>query len=195
MYGLSTLAVLATIASSAVAALNNTGEYRLKTELKPHQRNKRLFENLYVYSYHTGAGLGDAIFTRNASAAPVGFLNATNTSTAEAPNYVQKFDLGTQFPWSMNLALADTAYSGWQPVRIDAGAGGSSRGDGDGFFINSTGLQWNSSPGGDPALDAFGGWIVCDWWHGVPQLFFRLSSYDLPLPASCADIYLRPEYI
>lgn len=46
MYGLSTLAVLATIASSAVAALNNTGEYRLKTELKPHQRNKRLFENL-----------------------------------------------------------------------------------------------------------------------------------------------------
>lgn len=117
----------------------------------------------------------------------------------------------------MNLALADTAYSGWQPVRIDAGAGGSSRGDGEGFFINSTGLQWNSSPGGDPALDAFGGWIVCDWWHGkpgirtfsfdrlmltlsflqsgVPQLFFRLAYYDLPLPASCADVYLRPEYI
>jgi len=46
MYGLSTLAVLATMASSAVAALNDTGEYRLKTELKPHQRNKRLFENL-----------------------------------------------------------------------------------------------------------------------------------------------------
>ena len=46
MYGLSTLAVLATFASSAVAALNDTGKYRLKTELKPHQRNKRLFENL-----------------------------------------------------------------------------------------------------------------------------------------------------
>ena len=59
---------------------------------------------------------------------------------------------------SMNLALADTAYSGWQPVRIDAGAGESSRGINDGFFINSTGLQWNSSPGRDPALDAFGGW-------------------------------------
>jgi hypothetical protein len=117
----------------------------------------------------------------------------------------------------MNLALADTAYSGWQPVRIDAGAGDSSRGSGEGFFINSTGLQWNSAPGTNPARDAFGGWIICDWWHGrsqkmatcldgfdtdilssnlgVPQLFFRLSSYDLPLPASCADIYLRPEYI
>lgn len=65
------------------------------------------------------------------------------------------------------MALADTAYSGWQPVRIDAGAGGqSARGDGEGFFINSTGLQWNSAPGADPAIDAFNGWIVCDWWHG-----------------------------
>lgn len=114
---------------------------------------------------------------------------------------------------SMNLALADTAYSGWQPVRIDAGAGESSRGINGGFFINSTGLQWDSSPDSDIAPNAFGGWIVCDWWHGkpepyvcgngsstkvvtgVPQLFFRLSSYDSPLPSSCADIYLQPEYV
>ncbi|GAB7335683.1 hypothetical protein MBLNU13_g07993t1 [Cladosporium sp. NU13] len=172
MYGLSTLAVVATIASSAVAALNDTGEYRLKTELKPHQRNKRLFENLYVSSYHTGAGLSDATFVRNASIAAKGFLDATNTSTAEAPNYFQEFDLGTEFPWSLKLALSDTAYSGWQPVRIDAGAGGSSpRGEGDGFFINSTGLQWNSSPGSDSAPEAFGGWIICDWWHELGVLF------------------------
>jgi hypothetical protein len=46
MYGLSALAVLATIASTAVAALNDTSEYRLKSVLKPGQRNKRLFENL-----------------------------------------------------------------------------------------------------------------------------------------------------
>jgi hypothetical protein len=46
MYGLSKLVVLVSIASSALAALNDTGEYRLKSELKPHQRNKRLFENL-----------------------------------------------------------------------------------------------------------------------------------------------------
>jgi len=46
MYRISILAVLATIASTAAAALNDTSEYRLKTELKPGQRNKRLFENL-----------------------------------------------------------------------------------------------------------------------------------------------------
>jgi hypothetical protein len=67
----------------------------------------------------------------------------------------------------MRMAVGDTAYSTWQPVRIDAGYGGSSsRGDGDGFFINATGLQWSSTPGADSALDSFGGWIVCDWWHG-----------------------------
>jgi hypothetical protein len=46
MYGLLSLAVLASVASAAVAALNDTNEYRLKSELKPDQRNKRLFENL-----------------------------------------------------------------------------------------------------------------------------------------------------
>jgi hypothetical protein len=46
MYGLFSLAVLASVVSTAVAGLNDTNEYRLKTELKPHQRNKRLFENL-----------------------------------------------------------------------------------------------------------------------------------------------------
>lgn len=69
----------------------------------------------------------------------------------------------------MYLATSDTAYAGWQPVRIDAGYGGSSnRGNGEGFFTNSTGLQWSSNPG-DAALDTFGGWIICDWWHGKQQ--------------------------
>lgn len=63
----------------------------------------------------------------------------------------------------MLLAISDTAYSGWQPVRIDAGAGSSSRGLGEGFFINSTGLQWSSAPGANTSLDSFGGWIMCDW--------------------------------
>jgi hypothetical protein len=30
---------------------------------------------------------------------------------------------------------------------------------------------------------------------GVPQLFFRLAGYNTPLPKSCADIYLKPEYV
>lgn len=94
------------------------------------------------------------------------------------------------------MAQSDTPYSGWQPVRLDAGTGSSvARGEGEGFFINSTGLQWNSAPGGEPESDSYGGWILCDWWHSVPQLFFRVAYYETLLPNSCADVYLRPEYI
>lgn len=95
----STLLLLASMASLGLAALNTTQQYRLKSELKPGQRSKRLFENLYLYSYHTGAGLGDATFARNGSVGITGFLNATNTSTADAPSNIQEFDLGTEFPW------------------------------------------------------------------------------------------------
>lgn len=101
----SSLAVLASIASTAFAQLNDTGEYRLKTQVKPHQRGKGLYDNLYLISYHTGAGLSDATFARNASIGAKGFLNATNTSTADAPNYLQEFDLGSTFPWYALLHL------------------------------------------------------------------------------------------
>lgn len=98
MYSLSLIA-LASLATTALGALNNTLEYRLKTEVKPHQRGKRFYDSLYLYSYHTGAGLGDATFSRNSSLGIKGFLNPTNTSAPEAPNYVQEFDLGTEFAW------------------------------------------------------------------------------------------------
>jgi hypothetical protein len=119
----------------------------------------------------------------------------------------------------MYMDSTQVAYAGWQPVRIDLGYGGSAPGS-HGFFINSTGLQWNSSSGSSTASNQFNGWVVCDWWHGesttlrgdlyihdtitdssfsfvtgVPQLFFRLAGFNTPLPESCADVYLKVEYI
>jgi len=90
------------------------------------------------------------------------------------------------------MDYTQVAYSGWQPVRINLGYGGSDAGS-HGFFLNSTGLQWNSAVGSELAADSFNGWVVCDWWHGVPQLFARLKGYNTALPKSCADIYLKPE--
>lgn len=54
MYGFSTLALLASIASTVVAQQNETAEYRLKSEVKPNQTNQVLYEDLYITSYHTG---------------------------------------------------------------------------------------------------------------------------------------------
>lgn len=39
----------------------------------------------------------------------------------------------------------------------------------------------------------WGGWLVCDWWHNAPQLFWRYKYYtpeDYPAPSSCADVDL-----
>jgi hypothetical protein len=50
-------------------------------------------EGLYVFSYHTGAGLGDATLTPNISVASKGFLNGT----------YQQFDQNTTIPVAMVL--------------------------------------------------------------------------------------------
>jgi len=42
-------------------------------------------------------------------------------------------------------------YASWQPVQMNAGQGN------EGFFFNSTGLQYNSNPNG--TYNEFGGWI------------------------------------
>ena len=60
------------------------------------------------------------------------------------------------------MAEAVNFYAAWQPVRINVGGGSTSSDYGieTGFFINSTGLQWSSSPGNaGAAQDEFGGWL------------------------------------
>lgn len=52
-------------------------------------------EGLYVFSYHTGAGLGDAALTSNISIASKGFLNGT----------YQQFDQNTTIPVAMVLGI------------------------------------------------------------------------------------------
>ncbi len=41
----------------------------------------------------------------------------------------------------------------------------------------------------------FAGWLVCEWSHGVPQLFWKVSGLKEVRPASCADVDLVPEYV
>ena len=37
--------------------------------------------------------------------------------------------------------------------------------------------------------------IVCDWWHGVPQLFWRSDFSYFARPSSCAEVDLMPEFL
>ena len=73
--------------------------------------------------------------------------------------YNQEFDLGTSFPWMLEMATNTVFYSAWQPVRLNAG-GYSSDPSASGFFLNETGLQWSSTPDAPGASgDTFGGWL------------------------------------
>ncbi|OQO09593.1 hypothetical protein B0A48_04995 [Cryoendolithus antarcticus] len=159
----SILPVLAALPS--IFAQNATSPtYKLRADLKPGQPDKIAYDGVYLSSYHTGAGLNDAVFYSKDPADGI-------------------------FPWSMLMALNTATYAAWEPVRIDAGEGGiSARGWGDGFSINGTGLQWSSST--TEETNSFAGWMV----HSEPQLFFRLKYYNHTTPASCADVYLCPEY-
>lgn len=60
---LSTL--IAAAFSQADGIKNTTQEYYLKTKLKPNQRGKARYDGLYLQTYHTGAGLSDAVLTKH----------------------------------------------------------------------------------------------------------------------------------
>jgi len=125
---------------------------------------------LYVYAYHTGAGLNDAVLSSNKTLASKGHLNGT----------LWQFDLGGSLIWDTVL-VGDDNYAGWEPVQIDAAAEGTPT-----FSVNETQLVGSTSY-------EFGGWLACDWWHGHPQLFYLVAGYKSyqVIPRSCSTVSLQ----
>lgn len=103
----------ATTTSAPLPSITPTGPlHLLRTCVLPSQpASAAAYNNLYVASYHTGAGLSDAFLQPNRTRAIRGFLNGTTQEFAFP---------GNNFPWSMVLAYEAT-YAGWEPVQINAG--------------------------------------------------------------------------
>lgn len=123
---------------------------------------------LYLYSYHTGAGLGDAALSSNKSIAWQGYLNGSQQLMTYSGN-----QLG---PWPLSIAYGP--YQEFNAVTISIA--GINLEDA-GFSFNASGLQFNESTGG---------WLACDWWHGVPQLF-QVNGYlanGYVIPNSCSKV-------
>ncbi|PYI12012.1 hypothetical protein BO78DRAFT_392685 [Aspergillus sclerotiicarbonarius CBS 121057] len=168
---LASLALLAsTVAAGPIvlprAASNSTSTFHLKTSGASNEDHN----NLYVYAYHTGAGFNDAVLTSDVGTASPAFLNGTHT----------QFDLGTPFPWGFKMGVQNN-YAAWESVQINTGYG-----DQD-FSISGTNLEWSEANG-------FGGWLVCDWYHNAPQLFYISSYYQPDIPSSCSKVDLTAEY-
>ncbi|KAL2866899.1 uncharacterized protein BJX67DRAFT_119865 [Aspergillus lucknowensis] len=168
VFGTLSLLIGAAITSPSLVArqgTNVTDTFYLKTSGSENPDHN----DLYVYGYHTGAGLNDAVLTPDVETASKGYLNGTNV----------QFDLHTTFPWGL-YPIGVTNYAAWQFVELNAGYGI------EGFFVNSTGLQWSERNG-------FGGWLVCDWFHNAPQLFYIYRYYTPKYPASCSEVKLLTE--
>jgi len=159
------------LSTAVSAAFNTSQEFHLITRLlKPRYKRYR-FDDTYIYSYHTGAGFSDAC------AGPL-LTNGNGIAFLNTSGHVI-FDLGDNVPNGLTLEYVNT-YTQWGDVTIDGGLGTA------GFFFNGSGLVSNTYP--------WTGWIVCDWSHGVPQLFYRQEN-STNLPRSCGNVELHPVYI
>ncbi|KAF2085766.1 hypothetical protein K490DRAFT_67362 [Saccharata proteae CBS 121410] len=152
-------------------------EYHLRTRLANNSTaaTKAQYNDLCLVAYHTGAAENDAVLYPGTEYCIKGFLNATQAS---GESY-QEFDLGNYWPYGLGLAYEP--YAAWAPVRINAGQGDV------GMVMAPEGLISNATE--------FGGWMVCDWWHGDVQLFWRNkfeASGSLAVPQSCAEVFLVP---
>lgn len=61
------------------------------------------------------------------------------------------------------------------------------------FFASVFGLAWMAGRLSDQIAKLMV-WlrvcVACDWWHGVPQLFWKYFAYDYALLSSCAEVNL-----
>ncbi|KAJ5176597.1 uncharacterized protein N7482_002474 [Penicillium canariense] len=155
----------ATVTANAVARAPT--EFHLKTTGASNADHNDLF----VYAYHTGAGFNDAVLDKDGSKASPIYLNGTRALA----------DLKTDFPWGL-VAIGDTNYASWEPIEINAGDGS------EGFSIDNGEFVWSAN-------DGFGGWLVCEWFHNAPQLFYLYRYYEATIPSSCSKAQLKPVYI
>lgn len=88
---------LTAVALFATASLTQATHFKLKTT---GAINNKAHNNLYVNTYHTGAGFNDAVLVAEESAVPFAHLNETRAS----------FELGDHEPWDMDIG-GDTNYA------------------------------------------------------------------------------------
>lgn len=166
--------------------------------------------------YHTGAGEND-VTLETIDVASIGYLNGTNQQFDYGTSFpwgmvmvLYDYEAGKFSPHSAGLSEGRNPLTRmyhirveWNFVAIDGGYGSA------GFFFNETGLQYSEEAG-------FTGWlgkhhlfppllsllgrvdllngerVVCDWWHGLPQLFWTYFYPPSVFPSTCAQVDLLP---
>jgi len=152
----------------------DTVYYYFKTQVKDYQ--PAAYDDLYLVAYHTGAGLSDATFVKGA---PLeghrGWFNGT------ALNWFQPSSVNGGIFFGVDYYVGGGNYASWSTVTINGGQGSPGLGlDDNKNLVVLDNSYWDS-------------WLVCDWWHNVPQLFTLSKSSGTVLPSSCAKVDLVAE--
>jgi hypothetical protein len=98
---LSAIALLAATAVANPLISRSTNSTKKEFNLKTTGSNQADYNDLFLTTYHTGAGENDAVLQNKADAATAFYLNGT---TAIA-------DLGTSYVWGFEIG-GDTNYAG-----------------------------------------------------------------------------------
>lgn len=94
----------------------NTTYYYFKTQVRAAQ--PAAYNNLYVYAYHTGAGLSDVGLVRDVPyEAHRGWFNGTYL------NWFQSSSLSGQLRYGFDYRVLSTNYASWSPATINGGQG------------------------------------------------------------------------
>lgn len=124
---------------------------------------------LYLFSYHTGAGLGIAAAQNSNPNGAYFYLNGTELLWTYENNQIG--------PWPVSISSG--AYQTFNPISISIAGTGPQ----EGYSVNATGLQ----------STAAAGWLACDWWYASPQIFALAPGYESrTIPSSCSKINLVP---
>jgi len=112
------IALLILFTTAVFGQLNTTNrEFALRTVVKPNQPGKERFADLYLTGYHTDAGLNDAVFVSDPTTPVKGFLNGTVGKSY----HKMVVDLGSDFPYFLNMQINTNFYAAWEPVAVNVG--------------------------------------------------------------------------
>ncbi|KAF3163657.1 hypothetical protein TWF106_010548 [Orbilia oligospora] len=152
----------------SVEAVRNLQKFKVQTKVI---EGNRKFDGLWASLYHTGAGTADVYFHNNRTAAFSAFLNHTQ--------FQWVYTGVSQIPYALNLQYQ--TYATWGPLEVSPGYGSDYYGKG---FVFKNGNQIVDK------FEEWTGWLVCDWWHQVPQLFWTQIGAKVKVIPSCAKVQL-----
>jgi len=205
MLFLSFVVSLATATTALAQGMNTTQSFLIKTKLAKDQttaHNETQFENLFLAATSTrnNEDKADAILTSNITQALQAYFSLAWVRPYEYDIYMGIYppkvdvyrlnfvdDKGT-----LGFHPSERRDTGWDVVHISPGNGTS---------VERESLEQDGYSEPPTEVRSSIGYMVCDWWHGVPQLFVRFSASDLArqtpmrLPQNCAAVDLTKVWL